>query len=367
MKRSLALLALVAMILSALVVVRLLALHDFNPTTTIKFGEVFEEHNEYAEELLGEVVLAPEAGHDGKFFFSQAMDPFYLEPEDHAIYLDRPSYRAQRMAYPTLASLGGTLGALGTAWGLIAVNIVAMVVGSVYTGLAATRMNLSPWFGLAFLFNPGMIVELGIDGGGVVAMAGMMAGVYYMLQDRVWLAAVALSIAALARETMLIAAIGLAAFILFRCRRLEWKLAMPVTVVGAWWVYVRARLDEALAQDTQALALPFQGIAGAFRGWVSSSGDALDLVVGCVVLLVALMVVVRSAISPTALGWAAAGFALLGVILSEPVWAKWFDSTRALAPVLTAYILMVPATSRTTATPEELRESEIPLSSSSSS
>lgn len=357
MRRSLVLLAVVATLFGAFVVVRLLALYDFNPTATIKFGEVFEEHNEYAENLLGEVVLAPQAGHDGKFFFSQAMDPFYLQPEVHAVYLDRPSYRAQRMAYPTLASLGGTLGAAGTAWGLIAVNVVAIAVGSVYTGLVATRMTLSPWFGLAFLFNPGMIVELGIDGGGVVAMAAMMAGVYYVLRDRMWVAVAALSVSALARETMLIAAFGLAALILHRRRRLEWRLTLPVAAVGVWWLYVRWRLEDGFAQDTQALALPFQGFAGAFRGWVSTSDAGVDLLVGCVVLVVAVMVVVRSAVTPTALGWSAAGFALLGLMLSEPVWERWFDSTRALAPALTAYILIVPAASRLGNSPENTDES----------
>lgn len=359
MRRSLVLLAVVATLFGALAVVRLLALYDFNPTTTIKFGEVFEEHNEYAKDLLGEVVLAPQAGHDGKFFFSQAMDPFYLQPEVHAVYLDRPSYRAQRMAYPTLASLGGTLSPSGTAWGLIAVNVVAMAVGSVYTGLVATRMGLSPWFGLAFLFNPGMIVELGIDGGGVVAMAAMIAGVYYVLRDRMWLAAAALSVSALARESMLIAAFGLAMFVFYRRRKLEWKLAVPVAVTGVWWLYVHWQLQDGLAQDTQALALPFQGFAAAFQEWVGTSGSAIDLLVGCVVLAVAVMVVVRSARTPTALGWAAAGFALLGLMLSEPVWEKWFDSTRALAPTLTAYILIVPAAKRATNPSEDLGESRV--------
>lgn len=343
MRRSLALLALVATTFSVFVVFRLLAANDFNPTTTIKFGEVFEEHNEYAEELLGDIVLAPNAGHDGKFFFSQAMDPFYLEPEIHAVYLDRPSYRAQRMAYPTLASLGGALGPEATAWGLIVVNVVAMAVGSVYTGMTAARMGLSPWFGTAFLFNPGMIVDLSIDGGGVVAMAALIAGVHYVLRDQMWLAVVALSVASLARETMLLGAAGLAVYILYRDRRIEWRLGVPVAVVGLWWLFVHRRLGEGLSQDTQALGLPFQGFAEALQGWLSSSDTIFDLLVGCILLVIAVMVVLRSARTPSALGWAVAGFALLGIMLSEPVWDRWFDSTRALAPVITAYILLVPA------------------------
>jgi hypothetical protein len=342
----LAVLAVVAVAFSSFIVGRFLADNDFNPTTTIKFGEVFTEQNQYAEDLLGEIVLAPKAGHDGKFFFSQAMDPFYLEPSVHAIYLDRQTYRAQRMAYPTLASLGGLLSPRATAWGLIVVNVLAMAIGTVYTGLLANKMGLSVMFGLAFLLNPGMIVDLSIDGGGVLALAGVMAGVYYAVSERWLAAAVALSIAALSRETMLISVVGLSLFAFYKKRRIPWQYALPFVSVAAWWLYVHWRLEDGLAQDTQALGAPFVGFAHAFQGWLATPDSAVDLLVGCVLLAVALMVVVRSVRTPVVLGWAVAGFALLGIMLSEPVWERWFDSSRALAPVLTGYILLVPAISK---------------------
>lgn len=346
MKRSIVALAVLAVAFSALYVGRLLASYDFDPSTTIKFGEVFEEHNKYGADLLGDIVLAPKAGHDGKFFFTQAMDPFYLEPQVHAIYLDRPTYRAQRMAYPTIASLGGLLPAQATAWGLIIVNIVAMAVGTVYTGLVAMRMGLSSWFGLAFFINPGMIVDLSIDGAGVVAMAGMMAGVYYFVAGDLLPAAISLSLAALSRETMLIAAIGLAAFYWHKNRRPVWILTLPVIAVALWWVYLHWRLEDGLAQDTQALDLPFVGFGKAFVGWLNTPGSTIDLAVGSILLIIAVVTLIRSTRTPTALGWAASGFALLGVFMSEPVWERWFDSTRALAPVLTTYILLVSSLSR---------------------
>jgi hypothetical protein len=340
-KRVLIISGAVAAVFSIFVIARLLAPHDFNPTTTIKFGEQLPEQNEYAEALLGYVVLAPMAGHDGKYFFVQAMDPLYLEADVHAVYLDRPSYRAQRMAYPTLASLGGLLPAEGTAWGLIVVNVVAMVVGTIYTGLTAVRMGTTPWLGLAFLLNPGLIVDLSIDGAGVVAMAAMIAGVYYMVRDRLWLAATALSVAALGRETMLIAVFGLAAFVFYRDRRVEVRLGIPVAAVAVWWLYVHWRLEGGLVQDTQALGLPFQGFADAFKGWLATSGNSIDLVVACALMLTSALIVIRAVRTPTLLGWAVSGFALLGTMLSEPVWRSWFDSARALAPVLSAFILLI--------------------------
>ena len=339
-RRAIATLGVVAIAFSGFIVVRLLAAHDFNPTTTIKFGEVFPDQNRYAEGLLGEIVVAPMAGHDGKYFFVQAVDPFYLEPNVHALYLDRPSYRAQRMAYPTLASLGGLLPPRATAWGLIIVNLMGMVVGTIYTGLVADRMGLSWLFGIAFLLNPGLLVDLMIDGAGVLAMAGLMAGIYYVLDDRIWPAAAALSVSALARETMLIAVFGLGAFLLYRKRKLEYRLSLPLAAVAVWWLYVHWRLDEGLSQDTQALGLPFVGFARAFQGWLATPGNTIDLVIACALLVTSIVLVIRSVRTPTALGWAVSGFAVLGTMLSEPVWRSWFDSSRALAPVLTAFILL---------------------------
>lgn len=324
---------------------RLLWEFDWNPTTTIKFGEELPEQVDYAEAVLGEVVVAQDAGHDGKFFFSQAMDPFYTEPDVHAVHLDRPTYRAQRMLYPTLASVGGLLGPLATAWGLIAVNILAMGLGTVATGLVAREMGLSPWLGLAFLFNPGMIVSLNIDSADIVAVAMLMTAVYFAIRDRPVPTAVLLSFAALARETMLIAAVGLIVYWYRQRSKIPKILFLPFAAVAGWWVFVHWRLHDGLAQDTQAVGLPLQGFIEAARGWMTTPNSLPDAVIGCVLLFASIMIAVRALRRPTELGWAVAGFAGLALILSEPVWARYFDSTRALAPVLTAYVLLVPTPS----------------------
>ena len=343
MNRKLLAIGAISFIVTAFLVGRILAGFDWNPTATIKFAEDAVSQTEYAEDLLGEVIVAPDAGHDGKFFFSQAMDPFYLEPGVHAVFLDRPTYRAQRMLYPTLSSLGGLLSPMGTAWGLIVVNVLAMVVGTVFTSLVARQLGVSPWFGLVFVLNPGLIVALNIDGANIVAMAALMAGIYYVMTERVLVASLAMTASVLARETMVIAALGLALFWLYKYRKVPWAMLIPPTAVVTWWAYVHWRLQSGLAQDTQAVGWPFVGFVQAFERWVSPPISFVDLAMGVLLLLVSIALLVRSVLTPTALGWGVAGFAFLGLLLSEPVWLRWFDSTRALAPVLTAYALVVSA------------------------
>jgi hypothetical protein len=335
---------------AAFFVSRLLVEFDWNPTTTIKFGQELPEQVAYGQRLLGDVVVAADAGHDGKFFFSQAMDPFYLDPEIHAIYLDRPTYRAQRMLYPTIAGLGGLLSPTATAWGLIVVNILAMGIGTAITARLAIEMGISPWFGLAFLFNPGLIVSLNIDSADIIAVAALMAAVLFAMQNRPLGAAVALSISALSRETMILGAIGLVVFWYWKRRTIPKVMAMPFLAVAAWWLYVHWRLDDGVLQDTQAIGPPFQGFIEAFRGWLTTPNSLPDALIGCVLLFASLAIAVRTVRRPTALGSAVAGFALLAILLSEPVWARYFDSARALAPVLTAYVLL--ATAKITGAPQ---------------
>lgn len=344
LRRSVALVGVVGLIVGGFLVGRVLAAFDWDPSATIKFGEASTEQNAYGEELLGEIVVAPRSlGHDGKFFFSQAMDPFYLEPDVHAVYLDRPAYRAQRMLYPTLAGLGGLLSPTATAWGLIVVNVVALGMGSAATALVAKEMGLSPWFGLAFALNPGVFIVMWIDSAGILALAALMFGIYFVMRENLTVAAFALVVAALTRETMLIGALGLAAFWYWKHRQLPKFVIAPVLAVAGWWIYLHWRLQEGLTQDTKALGLPFVGFAEAFQRWVSEPERLQDLLMGVVLLAAALGLVVRAVKYPSAFGWAVAGFAVLGIFLSAPVWYRYFDSSRALAPVLTAYLILVPA------------------------
>lgn len=328
---------------AGILVGRLLSANGWNPTTTLRFGEAFPEQVEYAEGLLGEVVVAPQAGHDGKFYFSQALDPFYLEPERHAVYLDRPTYRAQRMLYPTLASAGGLLGAKVLSWGLIAINVAAMGVGTALTGALATSMGRSPWLGLAFVVNPGHLVALNIDSAEIVATSALMAGILATVRDRPGLAAASLCAAGLARETMIIGAAGVVVYGIVKNKKLHRAALAPFAVVGLWWGYVRWRLNDVVVQDTQAVDLPLRGFIQAARGWMSTPGREVDLLMGVTLLFTAIVIAVRVAKRPTALGLAVAGFAALAAVLAEPVWERAFDSSRALAPVITAYVLLAPA------------------------
>jgi hypothetical protein len=319
--------------------------NDWNPSVLIKFPEASGEQLRYGNEMLGDVVPAGGYGHDGKYYFMQAMDPFYTQPDDHAFLLDRPSYRAQRMVYPTVAGGFGLLPPEATAWSLWGVNMIALAIGGWLTARLAVELGLSPWFGLAFVFNPGILVSSLIDTAEVFAMVFFIASALALMRRRYLIGAVFLSLAALSRETMILAAIGAIVYIWRTERKVPWVLGLPFVTSAAWWLYLRAQigyLDDGV-QDVAAVGVPFKGFYDAVQIWLSRPDRAVDMMFGVILLVVSLLIVKHAWQRPSLLGYMTAGFALVAVSMVGDVWKFYFDASRALAPVITVYVLMVPA------------------------
>jgi hypothetical protein len=327
-----------AIILSAIVLSQV----GWDATVFVGFGEEEPLTRGYAEQRLGEIQLRPAQGHDGKFFFVQANDPWVLDPERHAGLLARPLYRSQRMFYPLIAGLGGALAPNVIVWGLLVTNLLAMGVGSWAVGLIALKMEMSPLWGLSFVLNPGLINELSIDGAGVVAAAAAFGACALFLRDRNGLGILLLALAALTREAMLIAAVG-TAWWLWRHpshkRVSVLALVVPVATAGAWAIYLRTRigLESGVAQ-IQEIGLPFTGFIQAVQGW---RADPLNLASGLAMLVLLVLYSRRVLMSNHLVGWAFVGFVALALVLTRPVWQSQFDITRAVAPAITAFVLLL--------------------------
>jgi hypothetical protein len=339
--RKALLVGLVGLLLATAVALRVLSEADWDATIFVSFGEEAIPTREYAEERLGDVWLRTVQGHDGKFFFVQAHDPWILDPEENAMVLDRPLYRSQRMLYPVLAGLGGVLSTAGVVWGLLVVNLLAMGFGTWAVARLAVEMGGSAWLGLTFTLNLGLISEMTISGAGVLSAGLAFLALLMVLKEQMTPAFTLLALAVLAREAMLIAAAGSAFWLWRNSKRKDALLAfaIPAVVATVWGMYLRLRIGfPAEPGQIQEFGWPFQGFVQSFQTWVD---DPFNLVVGVSMLLLMILFTRRTLMSSHLVGWAFLGFVILGVLFTKQVWNSWFDISRAIAPVITVYVLLL--------------------------
>src|SRR5918996_1092055 len=109
----------VGLAIAVFLALRVLVPNEMDPTIFVAFGEDSQTQTNYARSLLGEITTRRDLGHDGKFFFAQANDPWYLSPEQHAVVLDRPIYRAQRMLFPMVAGGFGLFPPGAVVWAML--------------------------------------------------------------------------------------------------------------------------------------------------------------------------------------------------------------------------------------------------------
>lgn len=296
----------------------------------------------HLESLVGRPVIQIDGtGHDGQYFFLQANDPWMLNSDEGLEFLDFPTYRAQRMLYPAVAGIGGLLGPTQILWGLVMTNILAMGAGSWGLGRLAASMGMSRWLGLAFALNPGVIFELAIDGGSILGWALAIWGLVAVNEQRWSVASTLFAGAVLARETMVLVALGAFAFVWFSERRPRLGLLVaPAAAAGLWWCVVRVQLDvlpRRVGADT--LDVPFRGLWVGVSNWLSTGG--LNLALGILVLFCAVVIAVSAVLRPSLLAWATVGFVPLMLVLHEAVTGGGLNITRAMIPVLSGATVLV--------------------------
>lgn len=334
----------VGLVVAILVSGWMLVRNDNDPAIMLAFGVESPRLVDHAEEVLGrDIPLLPGYGHDGRFFFLQALDPFVLEPEDGpATLLGRPLYRSQRMLFPMVSSGGGLVPGTWLPWTMLLTNLGAIGVGTAATARIAERRGASPWLGLAFALNVGVVISLGIGAGGVLAFAAAMVGIDRIEQRKVWSAVAWFAAAALAREAMLLFAFGVALAEWRREGRLPLRfLAVPAAVV-AWAGYLRLRLPDAGTGSDEVIELgpPLAGVFDAAERWEIGGLGTLDLVVP-LLIAVSIAIVARSVLHELdPLAWGAVASAVLVVLLARPVWQHYYDISRAAAPILTAAVVV---------------------------
>ncbi len=287
------------------------------------------------ESIVGEVDLADKLGHDGKFFVVIADDPDLSEIRQWQTAFDNGPYRAMRILYPAMASAFGLLDGRSIVWGLFITNLLVTGAGAWLIGWWATTMGRSPWLGLLFPLDLGVVATLRIDAGDALGSLLLAAGALALAHRKPAWAAVALSGAVLSKESLATGVAGLVAWQLVERRKIWWSTVVAPAAAGlAWFAYVMWRSGDPYVSPG-AFGVPIEG-------WFQAVNEgSVDSVVA--VLLAAIMVVVtiRTVQYRHPLWFAATGAAAPMIAASQAVWTNLFDSARVLTLLILVFMLGV--------------------------
>ena len=222
-----------------------LALHGWNPLWFVWIGERYASGDPHGR-----------TGYDGQFIYYIARDGRAALP-----HLDNPPYRLQRILYPALVrALSGGDAAL-IPWAMIAINAAAILAATLLVTRWLAAHGLSRWYGLVYPLFVGTFMAYSRDLTEPLACALGLAGTVSWLNERRATAVVLLALAALARETMVLFAVGLALAELVERR---WShlgaLALVFPPMLAWQFAVRAALGALPAAHGATLSLPGAGM-----------------------------------------------------------------------------------------------------------
>ncbi|MFC5728372.1 MULTISPECIES: AZOBR_p60025 family cell surface glycopolymer formation protein [Nocardioides] len=327
-----------------------LAAFDGDPSSFMIAGDGVADPAETPSEVT---VFRGVRGYDGQAYYRLSRDPLTLEPEQFGITFTRPAYWQTRIGYPGvvwLASAGGQ--AALVPWTMLLVNVVALLAMTMATATIARRAGRSSWWGLVPVAWGGYVIGIGQDLTEPLAGA-LLAGAVLAARQRRWRwAAVAMTAAALTRETSLILAFAVLASrvampIFPRLLRQEerpvppwWVGLAPFVLYGGWRIFVRRRWADVVASP------PDDGILG--PPLVSlfeylGSVDSQDI--GNLALLVPTVLTI-GLLAPAVLrrdGHAHERLALLGylvVLACLPVWDRGQAYLRwCCEPVLLGWVL----------------------------
>jgi hypothetical protein len=349
----------IGFLFAAAIALRLLIPNGMDPTVFVAFGDQSPIQTPYGVRQLGHVTTRHGGGHDGQSFFIQANDPWYLHPQQHAAFLDRPIYRAQRMLFPMVAGGFGLFPPNVIVWAMLMTNLLALAVGAAIAAKLAETWGGPAWLGLWVPLNVGLLFELDIGGSGILAYVCCLAALYALIGERIGLASALFAAGALSRETMVVFAAGVFVLWWLDRHRLIWPIVLaPLGALAAWDTYLVLRLRgvTGVGGGMGNFGPPFVGVLQAIGSWID---EPLDLLVSVILVAVIIAFVPLAIRSKLPIAWAALPFAALAIVLSVNVWREPFNSSRALVPIFTAFpfLIMIPAR-RTTPLPAADQVSE---------
>ena len=270
------------------------------------------------EAELGDVTLTDGVGHDGQTAFIVAVDPLGTGPGPAA--LDHAGFRYRRILHPALAGGFGLFPAQAAVVGLAVIGALGFALAA--AAVADLGIQFRGWdrLALAALLAPGLWLSVRLSTVDSLAIGLMLVALACWNRGAATPAAVLMAASVLTKEQMLVTALALAAYSLWRrhIRDAAVIAGIPIAALTVWSGVVTLIVGDGFAARGN-LAWPFLGIAQAASRWPLtplSDRILIWLTLGSLVVGAAAAWIARS----TALGWVVGTWVLLAIVGSTWVW-----------------------------------------------
>lgn len=326
-----------------------LAVFEGDPSGFVTAGDLTTDATAAPDSF---VVTSGTRGYDGQAYYRLARDPLTDEVTAEGITFTRPAYWQTRIGYPVAVWVASAAGEEALVPGaMLLLNLLAVVVLALLAARLARALGRSPWWGAVPALWAGYVVGVGQDLTEPLAGALLLGSLSAMRAGRFVPATLALTAAALTRETTLVLAVAVLLSGLASSRSGPrpappwWVGAVPLLVYAGWRTWVRARWsgpvpdppsDNPLGAPVTAL-LDYLGHAATHLG---SEWPNLVLLVPTLAGLVLAASALRHREGPLRERLALAGY--LVVLLCLPVWERGQAYLRwGCEPMLLGWLLLL--------------------------
>lgn len=300
---------------------------DGNLAGVLRVGVESEAADVIVEEL-GRIPVTRGTGHDGQYFYLIARDPWATK--GYADLADDGGYRFRRPLYGWLAGGFGAFNPEATLIGLNVWAILGLGLATAATADVLSRLGGKLWGMIGVLANLGLWLSVQLVTADALATGLALLAVSLALRERTAWAALALTGAALSKETFVLFALGLAVWKwLERDRRTALVyLAVPAMGLGAWMIWLNAQVGGALSSKAN-FSLPLVGLVQSFSSWTNGSEVAHAVVAGAALAIGATgaFVARNRMVLWLTIPWVAVAF-----VSSSTVWSGANNAVRAFLP-----------------------------------
>jgi len=225
-----------------------------NITGFMVIGDYFEAPHIWTSKTL---VHQGSVGYDGQFYYYIAHDPFILNHNFN--HIDFPAYRYQRLIYPLTAWVLSLGQATLIPYMMVAVNLLAILVGTYFIILMLQHFGRNPWTSLFYSTSWGFLLCLLRSLPEPLAITFIVMAIFAHLKGKTLWQTGLLTLAVLTQETTLLVSMAFF-FYWFWKKDIREALTMlfPALAYWGWQLYLYGHFQTfSFLGGTQNFGLPF--------------------------------------------------------------------------------------------------------------